>query len=166
MGKPAPTDLNAPGFDLEKFLDEHGPQVADPIINKTISYMRNTLGIQTIAATGYCYGGKYSLRYLGNKQGADLGFAAHPALLEDEDVNTITKPASVGAAEHDEFMSVDRRHEITAMLGKTGKPYEVSLYSGTMHGFGTRANISDPQQRFAKETAFIQAVRWFEYWSD
>jgi len=51
-----------------------------------------------------------------------------------------------------------------ALLQKSGQAHSFALYGGTMHGFGVRANISDPQQRFAKEEAFFQAVRWFNNW--
>lgn len=37
----------------------------------------------------------------------------------------------------------------------------MTLYSGVPHGFAVRANASDREQVFAKETAFLQAVRWF-----
>lgn len=62
------------------------------------------------------------------------------------------------------MMSPERRSEIEGLLKQAGVPYQFSLYSGTSHGFGVRANMSDPQQRFGKETAFLQAVRWFDYW--
>ena len=50
-----------------------------------------------------------------------------------------------------------------ALLG-TGLEYTVTLYGGTQHGFGVRANISDPRQKFGKEQAFYQAVTWFNAW--
>lgn len=50
------------------------------------------------------------------------------------------------------------------MLNQTAHPYQVTIYSGTFHGFGTRANISVPEQKFGKEEAFFQAVRWFKAW--
>lgn len=62
-------------------------------------------------------------------------------------------------------MSAERRHAIEGLLMETGMAYQVSLYSGTEHGFAVRANMSDPKQKFGKETAFLQAVRWFEGWS-
>ncbi len=58
-----------------------------------------------------------------------------------------------------------RRSLIEAMLGNTGQPYQVNLYGGTSHGFGVRANVSDPEQKFGKEAAFYQAVRWFNAWA-
>lgn len=67
--------------------------------------------------------------------------------------------------DHDTEMPVERRHAIEAQLGAAGEPYSLALYSGTQHGFGVSANVSDPQQRFAKEDAFFQAVRWFESWA-
>lgn len=63
------------------------------------------------------------------------------------------------------MMPPERRAQIEALLLKTGKPYQMSLYSGTSHGFGVRANVSDPQQKFGKESAFFQAVRWFDQWA-
>lgn len=58
-------------------------------------------------------------------------------------------------------MPAARRAQLEALLLNTTTPYQVSLYSGVSHGFGVRINASDPIQVFAKETAFLQAVRWF-----
>lgn len=58
-----------------------------------------------------------------------------------------------------------RRTEIEAALLDTGLEYSFSLYGGTQHGFGVRANVSDPKQKFGKEQAFFQAVTWFESWA-
>lgn len=66
--------------------------------------------------------------------------------------------------EIDTLFEPARRFEVEGLLNQTAHPYQVALYSGTFHGFGTRANISLPEQRFAKEEAFFQAVRWFKAW--
>jgi dienelactone hydrolase len=68
-------------------------------------------------------------------------------------------------AEFDSLLNATQRSEIEALLGKTPQPFQVNLYSGTQHGFGVRANVSDPEQKFAKEAAFWQAVLWFGAWS-
>lgn len=62
-------------------------------------------------------------------------------------------------------MPADRRHAIEEQLQASGQPYSLSLYSGTEHGFGVRANVSDPQQKFGKEQAFYQAIQWFNAWA-
>jgi dienelactone hydrolase len=41
-------------------------------------------------------------------------------------------------------------------------PYQMTLFSGVEHGFAVRAELSEREVRFAKESAFFQAVRWFD----
>lgn len=98
-GTPAPADINAPtpGFDLPTFIAAHGPNATDPIVSTAIDYMRNTLGLTKIGATGYCFGGRYALRFA-NDKGIDAAFTAHPSLLEDNEISAIGKPASIAFA--------------------------------------------------------------------
>ena len=96
-GSPAPGDINNPGFNTTQFLGAHGVNATDPIVSKAVNYMRSTLGITRIGATGYCYGGRYAFRFVGGK-GADAAFAAHPSLLEDGEISAIKGPASIAAA--------------------------------------------------------------------
>lgn len=163
-GTPAPMDFDTPGFNATEFTIAHGPNATDPILDTAVAYLKTT-GVEKIAATGYCYGGRYTFRMLAAGRGVDAGFAAHPSLLEDSEIMAITRPISVAAAETDAMLLPERRSQIEAMLVDTAQPYQVNLYSGTSHGFGVRGNVSDPQQKFGKETAFYQAVRWFDAWA-
>ncbi|KAH8684926.1 dienelactone hydrolase family-domain-containing protein [Ilyonectria robusta] len=160
-GDPAPHDIY---FDADEFLAKHTTNVTDPVIETTIRYMRDTLCFDRIAVTGYCFGGRYAFRFLQEGRGADIGFAAHPSFLQDSEVLAISGPASIAAAEIDTLFEPARRFEVESMLNQTAHPYQVAIYSGTFHGFGTRANISIPEQKFGKEEAFFQAVRWFKAW--
>lgn len=168
-GTPAPGDINVPGFNTTKFLNDHGPEQTDPIVAAGISYIRS-LGITRIGATGYCFGGRYAFRAGSNLtsipagQGAKAVFAAHPSMLSDEEISAVQGPASVAAAETDAMMPASRRTEITNLLQNSGKEYSFAVYGGTQHGFGVRANLTDTRQKFAKEEAFLQAVRWFTVW--
>lgn len=63
----------------------------------------------------------------------------------------------------DELMPPELRAELEALLLNISSPYQVNLYSGVPHGFGVRINTTDPVQVFGKESAFLQAVRWFGY---
>ncbi|CAK7205273.1 hypothetical protein SEUCBS139899_008040 [Sporothrix eucalyptigena] len=171
-GTPAPGDINVPGFNTTTFLNTHGPTQTDPIVAAGIAYIRS-LGITRIGATGYCYGGRYAFRAGGNltsaggkadTAGAQAVFAAHPSMLTDDEISAIQGPASVAAAETDAMMPAARRTEITSLMQKSGKEYSFAVYGGTSHGFGVRVNVTDPRQKFAKEEAFLQAVRWFSVW--
>ncbi|KAM5341957.1 hypothetical protein ACJ41O_014988 [Fusarium nematophilum] len=160
-GDPAPHDIT---FDAEEFLRKHTVNVTDPVIEKTVDYIRNTLKVNKIAVTGYCFGGRYAFRFLAKGRGADVGYAAHPSFLQDDEVLAVDGPASIAAAEHDPLFEPERRLEVERLLGQTPQPFQVSVYSGTAHGFGTRGNVSIPEQKFGKEEAFFQAVRWFNAW--
>jgi dienelactone hydrolase len=164
-GDPAPGDLNVPGFNTTEFLARHNATVTDPIIASTIAYLRTHYNVSRIAAPGYCFGGRYSFRFLAadsGNGGIDVGYAAHPSLLEASEIEAITGPVSVAAADGDNIFNAEARAQAEAVLMDVGQPYQVSLYSQTQHGFGVRANVSDPNQRWAKEQAFLQAVRWFD----
>ncbi|RYP19067.1 hypothetical protein DL765_003563 [Monosporascus sp. GIB2] len=164
-GKPAPVDLNDPNFNITEFMRLHNPETTDPIIAATIDYVRNEVGASKVAVTGYCFGGRYSARFLAEGKGADVGFAAHPSLLGDSEIAAITGPMSIAVAATDELLPPERRFEMEAVLFTTGVGYSVTLYGGTGHGFAVRANISDPKQKFGKEQAFFQAVTWFDNWA-
>ncbi|KAK6953267.1 hypothetical protein Daesc_005568 [Daldinia eschscholtzii] len=165
-GTPAPGDINGrPDFNVTKFLDDHRPEVTDPIIETAIDFLRTKLGVKKVVATGYCFGGRYTFRFLAEGKGVDVGFAAHPSLLEDAEISALNGPASIAAADADDMTPPARRSQIEALLLETGFPYSLALYGGTQHGFGVRANVSDPKQKFGKEEAFFQAIRWFNAWA-
>lgn len=52
----------------------------------------------------------------------------------------------------------------------TDAPYQSVVYGNSNHGFGLRGetlnlqadNSSNPEEVFAKESAFLQSVRWFD----
>ena len=94
---PAPADLATPGFNATAWTLLHSPPAVDPILAKGVAYLQSR-GINKIATTGYCYGGRYAFRLLAPGKGVDAGFAAHPSLLENSEILAITKPISVAAA--------------------------------------------------------------------
>lgn len=108
---------------------------------------------------------------------------AHPSFVEAEELEAIKGPLSIAAAgeshypemnirlslatntygliEIDSIFPAPKRHESEEILAKIGQPYQINLFSGVEHGFAVRADISKPTNRFAKESAFLQAVAWF-----
>lgn len=96
--------------------------------------------------------------------GINVGFMAHPSLVEEDELASITGPLSIAAAETDPVFPADKRHKSEEVLQKTGKPYQINLYSGVVHGFSVRCDLSKKTEKFAKEQAFFQAVQWFDAW--
>ncbi|KAL9091409.1 MAG: hypothetical protein Q9165_004795 [Trypethelium subeluteriae] len=157
-----PVPLNRPeSFDIGTWRQGHGNERVDPIVEATIKEMRSNLGVKKIGAVGYCFGAKYVFRFL--KDGLiDAGFVAHPSFVDAEEVKSITGPISIAAAETDQIFPAPKRRETEDMLKDMSVPYQLSLYSGTSHGFAVRADLSQPQIKWAKEQAFYQAVQWFD----
>jgi dienelactone hydrolase len=82
--------------------------------------------------------------------------------VSEEELAAITGPLSIAAAETDSIFPADKRHASEEILAKTGLPYQMFLYSGVVHGFAVRCDLSKKVERFAKERAFVQAVSWFD----
>lgn len=93
-----------------------------------------------------------------------MGFVAHPSFVEEEELEKITGPLSIAAAETDSIFPAEKRHKSEEILQKVGQLYQINLYSRVSHGFSVRCDLSDKVQRWAKEQAFNQAVQWFDAW--
>lgn len=64
--------------------------------------------------------------------------------------------------EVDQTMPKEKRHETEDILQKLGHPYQLALYGHVVHGFAVRCDLKDRRQKFAKESAGFQAIRWFD----
>lgn len=168
-----PIPLNRPGdFDIQKWLKGempnspkggHLPPTVDPIIDACLVEMRTKYGCEQIAAVGYCFGAKYVVRHLRPDQGKiDVGYVAHPSFVQKEELEEIKGPLAIAAAETDQIFPAEKRHETEVILKDVGQPYQINLYSGVQHGFAVRCDVAVQAQKYAKESAFLQALQWFD----
>ncbi|KAJ5785232.1 uncharacterized protein N7503_010444 [Penicillium pulvis] len=156
--------LNRPeGFNIMDWVKNHSPLQTEPIINTVLKEMREKLGCQRIGGVGYCFGGKYVCRYLRPGQ-LDVGYIAHPTMLEGEELRGIQGPLSIAAAVRDFVFVTAKRHESEEILDNLEVPHQINLFSEVEHGFAVRCDLCKPRQKFAKEQAFNQAVAWFHHY--
>lgn len=164
-----PVKLNRPeGFDLMSWLSKgsdgnnpHTMEYVDPIVEKGIQHLKD-LGVTKIGAVGYCFGAKYVVRHY--KDGINVGYLAHPSFVEEDELAAITGPLAISAAETDSIFPAEKRYKSEEILPKTKQPYQINLFSGVVHGFAVRGDVSNKVERFAKEQAFQQALTWFDTW--
>jgi len=149
---------------MTEWRTRHTVAMADAIVESTIKTMRSELGVKKIGAVGYCFGGKYVARFLASGKGLDAGFTAHPSNVEMAEWEAISAPLSIAYAESDNSSPPAARHSTEDTLIKKGANYQISLYAGAEHGFAVRTNLTDPRKAFAQESAYFQAVRWFDAW--
>ncbi|SPO07561.1 related to hydrolase related to dienelactone hydrolase [Cephalotrichum gorgonifer] len=155
-----------PDFDMKKWMTQgsdgnnpHTKEAVDPIVEAAIRLMKEELGVKKLGAVGYCFGAKYVARHFSS--GIEVGFMAHPSLLEEEELASITGPLSIAAAEVDYIFPAEKRHKSEQILAKIGLPYQINLYSGVIHGFAVRCDPRKKAERYAREQAFLQALAWF-----
>jgi len=122
-------------------------------------------------AVGYCFGAPYVFT-LANDPAFKLAAAAvaHPSRLYDGatkqlDAQVIEKcvaPIAFGCAETDMAFPTEARRQAEDILVKNEAQYYFQVFSGTTHGFGTRGDLSDDTQRFAKEECARGFLQWFD----
>jgi dienelactone hydrolase len=165
----------------------HLPPTVDPIIDTCLVSMRTEHNCKKIGAVGYCFGAKYVIRHLRPEFGKiDVGFVAHPSFVDEAELMDIKGPLAIAAAETDEIFPKEKRHRSEEILKEMGAIYQINLYSGmhsefflvhrghvvkryvlttfpgVSHGFAVRGDPAKQVERYAKETAFLQALQWFE----
>lgn len=64
----------------------------------------------------------------------DVGFLAHPSLVEKEELEAIKGPLAIAAAEKDHVFPAEKRHESEQILETLALPYAQTLYGGVGHG--------------------------------
>ncbi|KAK0100205.1 hypothetical protein ONS95_008544 [Cadophora gregata] len=164
-GDPIGVDqLNDPSFNITAWRERHPPAAIDAIVTSTIAAMRGDLGVKKIGAVGYCFGGKYVARFLAPGKGLDAGFTAHPSAVVAEEWQAVAAPLTIAFGELDASSTPSQRAAAEAIFTSTNITFQTNLYSNAEHGFAVRTNLSDPQKAFAQESAYFQAVRWFDAW--
>jgi dienelactone hydrolase len=84
------------------------------------------------------------------------------SFVEESELSAIAGPLSIAAAETDQIFPAEKRHKSETILVETKQPYQINLYSGVVHGFSVRCDLSKKHEKYAKEQAFLQAVAWFD----
>lgn len=101
------------------------------------------------------------VRFLADDR-VSVGFIAHPADIQKEELEAVKRPLALAAAETDYVWPTHLRHESEETLKKSGVDYQIYLYSGVVHGFAVRCDLKQKIQKFAKESAMLQALRWLQ----
>lgn len=54
-------DMETGKADLPAWIGNHQPANVDPVVESTVKYLRQDLGVKKIGGVGYCFGGKVGL---------------------------------------------------------------------------------------------------------
>lgn len=147
---------------LNPWLVEHGPETVLPVLDTVLDELRAQE--QRIGVIGFCFGGKYAFHFAATDK-VDAACAMHPTLIDiPRDVEGVVKPISVHVAARDEIYDAEMSRGAARILCRNAVPHENRVYDGegVEHGFSTRADLSKPAAKEAKEAAIAATIAWFQ----
>jgi len=137
---------------------------ATAIVEKWIPAVKEKFAGKGYCAAGYCFGGLDVVRAVGNGD-VTAGAVAHPSRITEDDLRRIKSGAIFfSCAETDHAFPPASRHTAEAILASTKQNYHFQLFSGVTHGFATRSDLSNENERWAKETSAWSMLGWFDRW--
>jgi len=171
-GDPVPVEaLNpgAPPFDWPNWLPHHGAAQTRPLVDGVIIALKAD-GVSEIAASGYCFGARYTFD-LAFDRVIKVAVVAHPSLLKrPEDLETYrdkaTAPLLINGCTFDPVFPPEDQEKADAILGggNFAPGYKREYWDGCSHGFAVKGDLADEKVKAAKEGAFKATMEWlFKY---
>lgn len=151
--------------DFNAWLAAHPAEKVQELVTKYLTDLRAQLKPKFLAVVGYCYGAKFAIQQIGANPLADCCAIAHPSFVSIEEVDAISKPVLISAAEEDPIFPEELRHQTEAKLKENKARYQLDLFSGVSHGFAARGDTSNPVVKYAKEKVLVDQLYWFNYFS-
>ncbi|TFK71962.1 dienelactone hydrolase endo-1,3,1,4-beta-D-glucanase [Pluteus cervinus] len=171
-GDPVPWEAVLPSgnafhssFDLMGWLGRHGEAETRPTLDKVLAVLKEQ-GITSIAAIGYCFGGRYVFD-LAFENIISVAVATHPSLLQnptdfEKYLELAKAPLLINSCTIDSQFGLEFQAKGDEILGdgKFAPGYKREYFDGLIHGFAVRGDMSDPKIKAGKEGAFKASVKW------
>ncbi|WWC85849.1 uncharacterized protein L201_000716 [Kwoniella dendrophila CBS 6074] len=137
------------------WVAKHREAVSKPIIENFFKALRADPSTGKIAAVGFCWGGRYALVLSQDDSPArvDIGVAAHPSFLVNDDVKPITKtPVAVFKGTADAMMTDEALDQVEDILrNNLGDKFVAKKYPDAVHGFAVRGDLENGKEKAQKE---------------
>ncbi|KAF5320336.1 hypothetical protein D9611_011262 [Ephemerocybe angulata] len=154
-----------PNFDLNAWVAKSKKQ-ADAAVPAWIDGVKKRYGPKAkYTAVGYCFGAPYSMETSATDQ-VLAGAFAHPGLLTEDHFRKLKKPFLLSCAESDSSFPLESRRRAEDILAEDHATYHVQIFSGTTHGFAVRGNLTNENERWAKEESARSVIGWFDRFTD
>jgi dienelactone hydrolase len=164
FGDPISNHSGDDKFDLQAWLKIYREKAAEAT-PKWIKAVQEIYGDDAIyTAVGYCFGAPFVMDIAATDQVVASAFA-HPAFLEEDHFRSIKKPLLLSCAETDMTFPTDKRHRAEDILAEVKATYHVQVFSGVVHGWALRADLTDENARWAKEESARSIIEWFKRFS-
>jgi len=153
------------GWDFEAWKDKHMSFAVKNIPGWVDAVKAKYGGPNTTYVTvGYCFGAPFVLTECA-KDTVSAGAVAHPAFLNESNIQTSKKPIFFSCSEVDHTFPAESRHKTEKILVDNKQTYHFQLFSGVAHGFALRGNMDVENERWAKEQSARSIGDWFDRFS-
>ncbi|KAG2005434.1 dienelactone hydrolase [Coprinopsis cinerea AmutBmut pab1-1] len=134
---------------------------ADPYVPAWNAAVRAIFPSNTkFVAVGYCFGAPYALEAAAAPDILASAFA-QPAMLTEGHFYNVTQPLFASCAETDMTFPTSSRNRMMEILSEINAMHHLQVFSGTEHGFATRADLEDENAAWAKNTSAKSIAGWF-----
>ncbi|KAI5270051.1 dienelactone hydrolase [Aureobasidium subglaciale] len=164
------TPLNDPSFDLKAWSEKHlhsSEDVASKWVANVMSKYGKSEGVK-FACVGYwescSWGARFVCQQLSDDGICNVGAMAHPSFMNESHISGVESPLYIAAPSVDSLFQPEQRSRTVDILTQNKKCFNMQIYAEVEHGFATRATLSDPYERWAKEQCFRNFVDWIDYW--
>ncbi|RDW79350.1 hypothetical protein BP6252_03988 [Coleophoma cylindrospora] len=160
------TPLSDPNFDFEAWKSKHLTS-SEEVSAKWVKGVKEKYGTSEnveFACVGYCWGARFVCQQLSTEGICKVGAIAHPSFLKESDIFKVNKPIFLSVPSIDKLFAPAERSRMVAILAEDDKQFNMQIFAKVGHGFASRARLTDPYEKWAKEQSFKSFVDWFDFW--
>ncbi|TXC09235.1 hypothetical protein FocTR4_00004556, partial [Fusarium oxysporum f. sp. cubense] len=77
-----------------------------------------------------------------------------------------TEPIFFSVPSTDKLFEPAQRSRTIEILTENNKQFNMQVFANVGHGFASRARLTDPYEKWAKEASFKSFVDWFDFWME
>ncbi|RJE19137.1 Dienelactone hydrolase family [Aspergillus sclerotialis] len=158
--------LNDPNFDFQGWKNKHMSST-DGIAAKWVKDVEAAYGengkVKFVCA-GHCWGARFVCTQLSKDGICKAGAIAHPAFMNESHVFNIDAPILFSVPNTDSLFMPEQRNRAVELMTNGKKRFNMQVFSDLGHGFASRAFLSDPYEKWAKEQSFKSFIEWFDLW--
>ncbi|KAI9039898.1 dienelactone hydrolase [Aspergillus affinis] len=116
------------------------------------------------ACVGYCWGARFVCQQLSAEGICKAGAIAHPSFLKERDIPKVDEPIFLSVPAEDKLFEPAERSRTVEILAEGSKLFNMQIFANVGHGFASRARLTDPYEKWAKEQSFKSFADWFDLW--
>ncbi|EXJ83634.1 hypothetical protein A1O1_07258 [Capronia coronata CBS 617.96] len=164
--KHSKTPLSDPNFDFQAWRNKHLPSSEEVAVRwvKDVHAKYGKDPDTKFACVGYCWGARFVCSQLSKTGICKVGAVAHPSFMMESHVSGIEAPIFFSVPNTDALFVPESRSRTIEILTEANRDFNMQIFSKVGHGFATRAFLSDPYERWAKEQSFKSFVDWIDHW--